>query len=128
MIRAFAVLLVGVVLSSGPLRIHYEPQVVDRHFTSRMDLCPGVPDSGGFGRANAHRQTIGEFLSGELREIVVHQIGDSFSEFAAVERQIRQVLAQRPQAFSRYSAWAEATPLAASGILATLRYTRGRSG
>jgi hypothetical protein len=93
-----------------------------------MLLCPGAPSRGGVGQANDSQKTVAEFLGAELREIAVHQIGDSFPEFAVVQQHIQQVMAQRPQVFSRYSPWAEATPLSANGVLATLRYTRGRSG
>ena len=121
------VLAAGLTLSGGP-PIRHVPRVVDVHFASRIHLCPGAPDSGGIGKSNDGRNTIAEFLGPGLREIAVHQIGDSFPEFSAVQGHIRRVLARRPHEFSRYSPWAEATPLAANGILATLRYTRGRSG
>jgi hypothetical protein len=123
-----SVLAAGLALMSGPPPIRHVPRVVDVHFASRMHLCPGTPDRGGIGQANDTGKTITEFLGTGLREIAVHQIGDSFPKFNVVQQHIRQVMSQRPQEFSRYSPWAEATPLAANGILATLRYTRGRSG
>ena len=127
-IPAGAMVATGLALWTGALPIRYVPRVVDAHFTSRMLLCPGAPSRGGVGQANDSQKTVAEFLGAELREIAVHQIGDSFPEFAVVQQHIQQVMAQRPQVFSRYSPWAEATPLSANGVLATLRYTRGRSG
>jgi hypothetical protein len=112
----------------SPPPIRHVPRVVDVHFASRMQLCPEAPDSGGTGQVNDSQRTITEFLGTGLREIAVHQIGDSFPKFSVAQQHIREVMARRPQVFSRYSPWAEATPLAANGILATLLYTRGRSG
>jgi len=110
-IPAGAMVATGLALWTGALPIRYVPRVVDAHFTSRMLLCPGAPSRGGVGQANDSQKTVAEFLGAELREIAVHQIGDSFPEFAVVQQHIQQVMAQRPQVFSRYSPWAEATPV-----------------
>jgi hypothetical protein len=128
MVRAGVFLVTGLVLVSGTPPIRYESRVVDPHFAARHQLCPGAPDSGGLGLTNDSHRTVAEFIGPDLREITVHQIGDSFPRFAPVQRHIREVLAKRPQMFSRYSPWAEGTPLAGNGILATLRYSGRRTG
>lgn len=126
--RIAAVLAIGLIPLSEAPPIRHVPRVVDVHFASRLRLCPQAPARGGMGQANDRRQSIGEFLGVDLLDIAVHQVGDSFPDFPSVQWHIRHVLAQRPREFSRYSPWAEPTPLAANGILGTLRYAHGRSG
>ena len=112
---------------SGP-RIRHVPRVVDTQFATRSSLCPDAPVSGGTSEGNDARRSVAEFLGPELVELHVYQVGGGFPDFGAVAAHLRWVLAQRPRSVSRYSPWAEGTPLAAAGILGTLRYTRGRGG
>jgi hypothetical protein len=110
------------------LRIRHVPRVVDAQFATRLTLCPGAPASGGMSRANDARRSVAQLLGPELIELQVHQIGDSFPDFGKVVSHIRGLLNRRPQHLSRSIHWAEPTPLAAYGILGTLRYTHGRKG
>ena len=120
-------LLLMIASGSGP-RIRHVPRVVDPGFATRFALCPNAPSTGGAGESNDDRRSVAELLGPALVEIQVHQVGDGFADFGAVEAHLRWVLARRPHAVSHYSPWAEATPLATSGILGTLRYADGREG
>jgi len=127
--RASVLLLIGLTVVSGASTpIRYEPRVVDVHFAFRQRLCPDAPASGGMGVANDQQRSVAEFLGPALREIVIHQVGDSLVTFTRVREHVEEVLARRPHGFSRYTPWAEGTPLATGGILGTLRYRGNRTG
>jgi len=113
--------------STGP-RIRYVPRTIDHSFTTRVHLCKGAPDTSSAIHTNEAKLSIAELLGSELIEIQVHQMGDGFAHFNVAADHIRDLLSQRPQAISRYTPWAEGTPLAVQGILGTLQYSHDRSG
>lgn len=123
-----AVLTAALALTQGSLPIRAAPRLVDPHLASRGRLCPTAPDSAGTLQSNDSAQSILQFLGPGLAEVAVHQTGDSFRGFPPVEAHIRQVLGSRPGAFFRGTPWAEGTPLAANGILGTVRYRNGAAG
>jgi hypothetical protein len=126
-----AALTAALALAQGSLPIRRAPRTVDPHFSRRVRLCPTAPDSANALLAllgNDSVQSIEQFLGPALIEVAVHQIGDSFPGFAAVEAHIRWVLAARPRSFFKYSPWAEGTPLRENGILGTLKYSNGATG
>jgi hypothetical protein len=92
-----------------------------------MALCSSAPHIGGGSRANDARLSISEVF-GAVTEVDVHQFGASFVDFAAVQTYVRGRLAQRPRTLYRYQAWAEATPLAGSGVAGTIRFATGSQG
>ena len=107
--------------------VRHVPRTVDSTISGRIDLCPGAPYVGGLSRANDARRSISE-LFGTITEIEVHQFGASFVDFSAVQTYVQGQLAQRPRTLYRYSAWAEATPLAGSGVVGTIRFVTGSTG
>ena len=127
--RASLLLLSSLMVVSGASTpIRNEPRIVDVHFASRQRLCPDASASGGMGLANDHQRSIAEFLGPALREIAIHQVGDSLATFTEVRAHVKEVFARRPQVFSRYTPWAEGTPLATHGILGTLRFRGDGNG
>ncbi len=126
-VSGFSAVALGL-LAQASLSIHSVPRTVDPHFASRIRLCIQAHDSGGSGTQNDSGQSVAEFLGPALREIDVHQVGDSFPGFPSVASHVRQLLSTRPMAFSRYSPWAEGTPLGVHGILGTLQYRNGSTG
>lgn len=126
--NVLAVALMAVSDSGSEPPIRYVPRVVDAGLASRYHLCPDAPASGGANVANDARRSVAELLGPELVEVQVHQVGDGFRDFGAVEAHLRALLARRPRVASRDTPWAEGTPLAAGGILGTLRYPGGREG
>ena len=128
MIReAAALTLVFMAFSSGP-RIRYVPRTIDHAFTTRIHLCKSAPDTPGAIQTNEAKLSIAELLGSELSEIQVHQIGQGFADFNAAADHIRDLLRQRPRVLSKYTPWAEGTPLAVQGILGTLQYSGDRFG
>ena len=67
-----------------------EPRIVDIHFASRHRLCPEGAASRGIGRANDHQRSIAEFLGPALREIAIHQVGDSLATFTRARAQVEE--------------------------------------
>ena len=100
---------------------------VDSTITGTIALCSGAPSVAGGSRANDARLSISE-LFGAVTEVDVHQFGTSFVDFEAVQNYVHAQLAQRPRTLYRYSAWAEATPLAGSGVVGTIRFATGSEG
>jgi hypothetical protein len=99
----------------------------DSTLGATIALCSGAPYIGGTSRANDARLSISE-LFGAVTEVDVHQFGAGFVDFAAVQTYVHRQLAQRPRTLYRYRAWAEATPLAGSGVVGTIRFTAGSEG
>jgi len=128
MIREAAAFALVLIAFSGEPRIRYVPRTIDHAFTTRFHLCQNSPDTPGAIQTNAAKLSITELFGSDLIEIQVHQIGDGFADFNAAADHVRDLLRQRPRVISKYTAWAEGTPLAVQGILGTLKYGRGRSG
>ena len=103
--------------------VRYVPRL-DSTIGGRTALCSGAPYIGGSSRANDARHSISE-LFGTISAIDVHQFGVSFIDFSAVQRYVQGQLAERPRTLYRYSAWAEATPLAGSGVVGTIHFATG---
>src|ERR1700752_1350244 len=126
--EAAALTLMLMAFSIGP-HIRDVPRTVDHAFTTRLRLCNGAPDNTvGAVQANEAKLSLADLLGSELIELQVHQIGKGFGDFNAAADHIRELLAQRPRVLTSYAPWAEATPLAVQGILATLQYSGDRSG
>jgi hypothetical protein len=101
--------------------IHHVPRLVDSTFNHRITLCPAATSTPGELRHNDARVTVAE-LFGNVSSVDVHQVGDSFAEFSAVRRYLAELLARRPQTSYPSVPWAEGTPLAAWGVLATVHF------
>jgi hypothetical protein len=125
-----AVPLVALLLLSwsdtGPV-IRHVPRMVDSTFDRRTSLCPGARTTGGDMQANEARLGVSDLLGG-ITAVDVHQFGTDFSGFTAVRSYLSDLLAERPRASYWYSPWAEATPLRASGVLATVHFPAGTRG
>ena len=106
--------------------IRHVPRV-DSTFAERLRLCPGVPYLGGVSQPNDARRSVAQAL-GTITAVDVHQFGRAFSDFAAVQTYLQGQLARRPRVLYRYTPWAEATPLADSGVLGTLHFAAGSTG
>ena len=100
---------------------------VDSTFAERLRLCPNVPYLGGVTQSNDARRSVAQVL-GTITAVEVHQFGRSFVDFAAVQTYLGSQLAQRPRVLYRHVPWAEATPLADSGVLGTLHFATGSTG
>ena len=121
----FGMLLFPVVGQDPPIR--HVPQVFDSAFAERRGLCPNAHYLGGASRANDARLSVAQVL-GPIATVDVYQFGLNFVDFAAVQTYLRRQLAQRPRVLYRYVPWAEATPLAAAGVVATLHFATGSTG
>ena len=124
---ALAILLTTLPAADPPVR--HVPRIVDREFAARTTLCrDAAAASQGSVRTNEAKLSLAEWLGPDLVELQVHQTGAELVDFGAAASHIRRLLARRPRFLSPFPPWAEATPLAAQGILGTLRYTGGRTG
>ena len=123
-ISLLALILLPLAGQEPPVR--YLPRT-DSPLGRRVALCSGAPATGGGDRVNDAQRSISE-LFGAMTEIDVHQFGASFVDFSAVQMYVQSQLAQRPRTLYRYSAWAEATPLAGSGVVGTIRFAAGSVG
>jgi len=118
-------LLLPVVGQDPPIR--HVPQIVDSTFAERGGLCPNAHYPSGASRANDARLSVAQVL-GPISTVDVYQFGQSFVDFVAVQTYLLRQLAQRPRVLYRYAPWAEATPLAAAGVLGTLHFATGSTG
>jgi len=130
--RVLAAAGVGTVLLIAALAAWQDlPVRLVPHGNSTIDgaraLCSGAPSRGGDSRANDARLSLSNVF-GAVTELDVHQFGSGFVDFAAVQTYLHAQLAQRPRTLYRYSAWAEATPLGASGVVGTIRFATGSEG
>ena len=107
--------------------IRHVPQTIDSTRAERKSLCPNAHALDGVNRANDARRSVAQVL-GTITALDVHQFGPSFIDFVAVQTYLREQLAQRPRILYRYAPWAEATPLAAAGVLGTLHFATGSTG
>jgi hypothetical protein len=107
--------------------IRHVLQTVDATFAQRGTLCPNAPNLGGVSRRNDAQRSVAELL-GSITAIDIHQFGQNFIDFVAVQVYLRQLLAQRPRGLSRGLNWANATPLAGGGVLGTLHFATGATG
>ena len=119
------VLLLPFVAQDPPIR--HVPQTVDSTLAQRGGLCANAPSLSGVHRPNDGRRSVAQVL-GSITAVDVHQFGRNFVDFAAVQAYLHQRLAQRPRVLFQYRPWAEATPLAAAGVLATLHFSTGSTG
>ena len=106
--------------------IRHVPQPVDS-IAERGGFCPNAQYLGGVSRANDARRSVAQAL-GTITAVDVYQFGPSFVDFVAVQTYLRRQLAQRPRVLYRYVPWAEATPLAAAGVLGTFHFASGSTG
>jgi hypothetical protein len=104
--------------------IHHVPRLVDSTFHHRITLCPAATTAAGELLQNDARRSTAE-LFGTVTSVDVHQFGDSFAGFAAVQRYLEQLLARRPRTSYPSIPWAEGTPLAAWGVLGTVHLNDG---
>jgi len=114
--------IIGLGLASPDLHIRHVPRTVDPQFHQRTRLCAEQAPSNAGPQPNDQRVTVQTFLGPALREIHLHQLGDSLAPFPTARATLRALLAARPRAFSPFPHWAEATPLRAWGLLGTVHY------
>ena len=125
MIMLLGMFLLPFVLQDPPIR--HVPRTVDSTFAERGALCPHAPYLGGVSRPNDARRSVAEVL-GTVTAVDVYQFGRSFVDFVAVQTYLHKQLAERPRVLYRHVPWAEATPLAAAGVLGTLHFATGSTG
>ena len=104
--------------------IHHVPRLVDSTFHHRTTLCPAAATAAGDLLHNDVRRSVAE-LFGTVASVDVHQFGDGFVGFSAVQRYLGRLLAQRPRTSYPSLPWAEGTPLTAWGVLATVHLSDG---
>jgi hypothetical protein len=124
-IMFLGVFLLPFVEQDPPIR--HVPPTVDSPFAERGSLCPNAPSLSGVSRPNDARRSVAQVL-GSISAVDVHQFGRNFVDFAAVQAYLHQRLAQKPRVLFRHLPWANATPLAAAGVLGTLHYASGSTG
>lgn len=125
---ALLALFLPVPLSTQEPSIRLVPRVVDPHFMQRSRMCGQDSATSAFPVRNDHRRSVQAILGPALREIQVHQVGDSLAEFSRAQERLRALLQARPLALTRSPNWAEGTPFRTWGLLATIHYSHNRSG